>query len=278
MQVTLQAATPNAEVNIVEIARVSSTRKDKTEAPENLIRYLIKNKHWSPFEHSYLTFEIVTSKAIAIQFLRHVSFRFQEFSQRYAVVDAMEPIEFRLQAEKNRQSSTDVVGTISMNDKGSVDYATEDHWESGIAGWLEVVAKHLENSIALYQEGIRLGVAKETARMILPMATQTTLYMTGSIRSWIHCLQIRDDGHAQKEAQLIARAIKKLFVEELPIISKALYFDRTPEEMKMLYYQAAQEFMLEQLMSNSNGMELDHPDSVEKALLALFEKKGITEL
>src|SRR5688572_20071167 len=109
-KVSLKTITPNAEVNIVEIARVSSSRLDKSEKPEGLIGYLIKNKHWSPFEHAYMTVEIGTSKAIGIQLLRHVSFRFQEFSQRYAEVESIEPIEFRKQAEKNRQSSTDVVG------------------------------------------------------------------------------------------------------------------------------------------------------------------------
>lgn len=101
MEVKLKSITPNAEVNIVEIARVSSKRQDKSESPEGLINYLIKNKHWSPFQHSYLTFEVTTSKAIGIQLLRHLSFTFQEFSQRYAVVENIEDIEFRLQAEEN---------------------------------------------------------------------------------------------------------------------------------------------------------------------------------
>ena len=114
MKVSLKSITPNAELNIVEIARVSSSRTDKSENPEGLINYLIKNKHWSPFQHSYLTFEIETSKAIGIQLLRHLSFTFQEFSQRYAKVNALEPIEFRLQADKNRQSSTNVIGQIKQ--------------------------------------------------------------------------------------------------------------------------------------------------------------------
>lgn len=112
MKVTLKSITPHAEVNIVEIARVSSTRKDKSEKPEGLINYLINNKHWSPFEHSYITFEIVTTKAIGIQLLRHRSFTFQEFSQRYAKVTSIEPVELRRQATKNRQSSTQVYDPI----------------------------------------------------------------------------------------------------------------------------------------------------------------------
>lgn len=223
MQVKIKSITPDAEVNIVEIARVSSTRLDKSEKPEGLINYLIKNKHWSPFQHSYLTFEIVTSKAIGIQLLRHLSFTFQEFSQRYAVVDNIEPIEFRLQAEKNRQSSTDVIGTIEQDSMGCFTRII-DLDNPLLEQWLIDVADYLQIGLDLYQRGLSLGVAKECARMILPMATQTTLYMTGSVRSWIHFLQIRDDGHAQKEAQLIAKEIKKIFIKELPIISNALEF------------------------------------------------------
>lgn len=219
MKVELKTITPNAELNIVEIARVSSSRVDKTEKPEGLINYLIKNKHWSPFQHSYLTFEIVTSKAIGIQLLRHLSFTFQEFSQRYAVVENIEDIEFRIQAEKNRQSSTDIVGGIRFNE-GSffVDLDTDNE---KLRNWITDVANYLEEGLLLYKDGIELGIAKECARMILPMATQTTLYMTGSVRSWIHFLEIRDDAHAQKEVQLIAKEIKRLFIQELPLISSA---------------------------------------------------------
>lgn len=219
MKVSLKSITPQAEVNIVEIARVSSSRTDKTEKPEGLINYLIKNKHWSPFQHSYLTFEIVTSKAIAIQYLRHLSFTFQEFSQRYAVVEEIEPIEFRLQADKNRQSSTDVIGRLDIKAGGRI-----VEFEPQFEDWISRVGGALQTIMDLYKEGIELGVAKETARFILPMATKTTLYMTGSVRSWIHLLDIRDDGHAQKEAQLIAKEIKKIFIKELPIISKSLNY------------------------------------------------------
>ncbi len=223
MNVQLKSITPNAEVNIVEIARVSSSRQNKSESPEGLINYLIKNKHWSPFQHSYLTFEITTSKAIAIQYLRHLSFTFQEFSQRYAVVEEIEPIEFRLQAEKNRQSSTDVVGNL-YKIPGERNWFASDAEEEYRELVLET-ADYLIKGLDLYKKLLDAGIAKECARMILPMATQTTLYMTGSVRSWIHLLQIRDDGHAQKEAQLIAKEIKKLFIENLPIISKALEYE-----------------------------------------------------
>lgn len=224
MNVSLKSITPNAEVNIVEIARVSSSRTDKSEAPEGLINYLIRNKHWSPFEHSYLTFEIVTSKVIAIQYMRHVSFRFQDFSRRYAVVQNIEPIEFRMQATTNRQSSTDVIGSVIQND-GLTSFSVNLEMDNTeLSNWLYKVADYLECGLKLYQEGIDLGVARETASIILPLGMQTRLYMTGSIRSWIHLLQVRDDGHAQKEAMLIAKEIKKIFINELPIISKALEY------------------------------------------------------
>lgn len=222
MKVNLKTITPNIETTIVEIARVSSSRKDKTEKPEGLINYLINNNHFSPFQHGYLTFEITTSKAIAIQYLRHLSFTFQEFSQRYAVVESFEPIEFRLQAEKNRQSSTDIVGTVHIKENShSVDVLNE---YLDLEELLLEVGEYLNTGKLLYKKLLDSGIAKECARMILPMASQTTLYMTGSVRSWIHLLQIRDDSHSQKEAQLIAKEIKTIFKKELPLISKALNY------------------------------------------------------
>lgn len=212
MEVKLKSITPNAEVNIVEVARVSSTRSDKSEKPEKLINYLLAHKHFSPFEHSFITFEIVTSKAIGIQLLRHRSFTFQEFSQRYAVAENLEPIELRKQAEKNRQSSEEVFDpVIEWKNPGGMKASELVHW-------------HLKSTFQIYEKLLEAGVAKECARMILPMATETTIYMSGSIRSWIHFLDIRDDGHAQLEVQLIAKEIKKLFKEQLPIISAALEY------------------------------------------------------
>lgn len=213
MKVSLKSITPNAEVNIVEIARVSSNRLDKSEKPEGLINYLIKNKHWSPFEHSYMTVEIETSKAIGIQLLRHRSFTFQEFSQRYAKVDEYEPFELRRQAEKNRQSSEEVFNPKIWMDDNVVGWEAEAE---------KMIQLHIQQTFKLYEALLKAGVAKECARMVLPMCTKTTIYMTGSIRSWIHMLEIRDDAHAQKEVQLIAKEIKNLFIKELPIISNAL--------------------------------------------------------
>lgn len=221
MKVELKVVTPDAEVNIVEIARVSSSREDKTEAPEGLINYLIRNQHWSPFEHGFMTLKIETSKAIGIQLLRHRSFTFQEFSQRYAKVENIEPIEIRQQAEKNRQSSTEVFDP-KVEEYGwrhEEDFADDDPKATN------AIAHCIENCMELYRQLLEVGVAKECARMILPMATQTTIYMTGSVRSWIHFLAIRDDSHAQKEVQLIAKEIKKIFIREFPIISKALGYE-----------------------------------------------------
>ena len=206
MKVSLISVTPDAEENIVYIARVSSKRDDKKSKPAGLLNYLIKHKHWSPFEHSHLSVEIETSKAIGIQLIRHRSFTFQEFSQRYQNVellgDMFEEIEFRKQCEDNRQSSTEIL--------------KESHPE------VKVLLLDIKR---MYQGLLEDGVARETARMILPLCTKTKIHMTGSIRSWIHFLELRDDEHAQKEIQLIAKEIKRIFVKEFPIISKALKYD-----------------------------------------------------
>jgi thymidylate synthase (FAD) len=217
MQVKLLNITPNAEEHIVEIARVSSSRKDKKSNAAGLLAYLVRHKHWSPFEHSHATFEIETSKAIGIQLIRHRSFSFQEFSQRYQDVNKIgsifEPIELRAQCENNRQSSTEVInpkmyeGDIFFEGKAS-----------------EVIKTHFRACHRLYNDLLKEGVAREQARMVLPLATTTKIQMTGSIRSWIHFLELRDDNHAQKEIQLIAKAIKVQLKDELPIIAEALKF------------------------------------------------------
>ena len=206
-EVQLISSTPDAEKTIVYCARVSSPENQDNEATApRLVKYLIKHKHWSPFEHSHLSVEIETSKAIGIQLIRHRSFTFQEFSQRYQNVsllgDMFEEIEFRKQCEDNRQSSTEI-------------------YETGKAE-----AKMLLLEIKrMYQGLLEDGVARETARMILPLCTKTKIHMTGSIRSWIHFLELRDDKHAQKEIQLIAKEIKHIFMEQFPIISKAINYE-----------------------------------------------------
>jgi len=216
MKVTLLNVTPNAEDHIVEVARVSSSRKNKKDKPDGLLRYLVQHKHWSPFEHGHATFEIETSKAIGIQLIRHRSFAFQEFSQRYQDVnhlgDIFEPIELREQCENNRQSSTKVINP-------TITYMGDDMEAQ------DLIKRHLENSQNLYNRLLDNGVAREQARMILPLATTTKIHMTGSIRSWIHFLELRDDEHAQKEIQLIAQKIKRIFIKEFPIISNSLNYE-----------------------------------------------------
>lgn len=214
MKVSLINITPRAEEHIVEVARVSSSRKNKKEDYVGLINYLIKHKHWSPFEHAYVTFEIETSKAIGIQLLRHRSFTFQEFSQRYQDVnkicaekvgirnDIFEPIELRMQAEDNRQSSTEIY---------------VDRKETNLEG---AIQRHMDLSENLYSIMLSLGIARETARMVLPLCTKTKIHMTGSVRSWIHFLDIRDDHHAQKEIQEIAREIRSELSNHMPNIFK----------------------------------------------------------
>ena len=217
MKVTLLNVTPNAEDHIVEVARVSSSRKNKKDKPEGLLRYLVQHKHWSPFEHGHATFEIETSKAIGIQLIRHRSFSFQEFSQRYQDVnrlgDIFEPIELRSQCEDNRQSSTEVIDPIVEISPFSSTKASH------------LIQDHFKNSHRLYNELLNIGVAREQARMVLPLATKTKIHMTGSIRSWIHFLELRDDEHAQKEIQLVAQEIKKHFIKEFPVISNALNYE-----------------------------------------------------
>ena len=213
-KVKLVTHTPSAEETIVEIARVSSKRTDKKAKPEGLINYLIKHKHWSPFEHASMTLEINTSKAIGIQLIRHRSFTFQEFSQRYQDVNLLEnmfePVELRKQAEDNRQSSTEEFDPIiQMESKAKSS---------------EVIQSLLGKTQSIYNKLLDAGVARETARMILPLCTSTKIYMTGTLRSWIHFFELRDDGHAQKEIQELAKEGKEIFKKQFPVLSKALNY------------------------------------------------------
>ena len=222
MKVTLLNVTPNAEDHIVEVARVSSSRKDKKSKPEGLLRYLVQHKHWSPFEHGHATFEIETSKAIGIQLIRHRSFAFQEFSQRYQDVnrlgDIFEPLELRSQCEDNRQSSVEIIDPTIKLPSGLLGMKTSYKASKAIDDYLS-------RGHELYNALLEGGVARETARMVLPLATTTKIHMTGSIRSWVHFLELRDDDHAQKEIQQVAKEIKRIFIEEFPIISNALKYE-----------------------------------------------------
>jgi len=191
-----------AEELVAYCARVSNPENQmNTETAPRLVKYLIKHKHWSPFEMVNMCVEIETSRAIAAQILRHRSFSFQEFSQRYSEVAEMEPIELRKQAEKNRQSSTEVVTDPVINN--IVKYAT-DH------------------AVQTYYKLLKQGIAREQARMVLPLTTKSTLYMNGSIRSWVHYLDLRCAMDTQKEHRDVANAVKNIFVENFPNISEAL--------------------------------------------------------
>lgn len=194
-----------AEDLIVYTARVSNPSNQMNfETSEKLLKYMVDNAHWSPFEMCDMTVEIVTSRAIAHQIIRHRSFSFQEFSQRYSKQTKIENIQLRKKAETNRQSSVE-----ELNDK--------ENFELSIR-----IENIINKSIDLYNEMIEKGVSKECARFILPEATQSVLYMKGSVRSWIHYFKVRCDEHTQLEHQEVANKIKDIFSEQFPIISKLL--------------------------------------------------------
>jgi len=186
-------------------ARVSNPSNQlNTETASKLLSYCIKHGHWSIFEMVDMCVEIKTSRAIAAQILRHRSFSFQEFSQRYSEVTQIEPIQLRKQAEKNRQSSEEVIDDVVLNN---------------------VVQYSIKQSLQTYEKLIQQGVAKERARMVLPLATQSTLYMKGSVRSWVHFLQLRTKEDTQKEHRDIALEIQKLFIKQFPNVSQALSWE-----------------------------------------------------
>jgi len=193
---------PDAEALIVYAARVSNpVNQGNHDTGERLLRYCIRNGHWSVFETASMTLEITTSRAIAAQILRHRSFTFQEFSQRYACASDFESVELRKQAESNRQSSSEVIDNEKLKRE---------------------VREYLCDAVDNYNYLIEKGVARECARMILPLATQTTLYMTGSVRSWIHYFEQRRSDHAQKEHRQVADAAWEIFRAEFPTISEAI--------------------------------------------------------
>ena len=201
--VKLISITPDSEKLIAYCARVSSNQQDNPSISK-LLRYCIKHKHWSIFETAYLTVEINTSRAISAQILRHRSFTFQEFSQRYAEVPDFVSYDARRQDKKNRQASID---DMNIEDR---------HWFSVAQDRVQTL------TASLYLDALDKGIAKEQARFLLPMSSKTKIYMTGNIRSWIHYLELRTGIETQKEHRDIAREIKKIFKEELPIISGAL--------------------------------------------------------
>lgn len=209
MNVQLVWATPNAEEMIVKMARVSAPKnQDNMETASRLLRYLLKHKHVSPFEMANMCVEVETTRAISAQIIRHRSFSFQEASQRYMDVSELGTAvipHLRRQDHKNRQNSID------------------DLSPELVGSYYRRISELYENSEHLYREMVSNGVAKECARSILPLSTQTRLYMNGTIRSWVHYLDLRCSNGTQLEHQQIAREIKRIFCEQFPIIGKAVF-------------------------------------------------------
>ncbi len=207
MTVKLVSITPDAEKTMAYIARVSNPSNQDNEKYAGLLKYCIKHNHWSVFEQSTMTLEIETTRGIAAQILRHRSFTFQEFSQRYADTNLLGVIpipDLRSQDSKNRQNSID---DIPENQKKQLQ---------------KTIAKYFAEGIDLYNELIREGVAKECARFVLPLATPTKLYMTGSCRSWIHYINLRSAHGTQLEHMRIAEEVRDVFIKQFPAVSEAL--------------------------------------------------------
>ena len=205
--VHLVTATPDAEKTMAYIARVSNPKNQDNEDFSKLLRYCIKHEHWSVFEQAFMTLQIETNRGIAAQILRHRSFTFQEFSQRYADSSQLGEIplpELRRQDNKNRQNSIIYLSSEITNK------------------FEKRIENHFNESIALYKEMLELGVAKECARFILPLATPTRIYMSGSCRSWIHYINLRSAHGTQKEHMIIANECKKIFCAQFPFVAKSL--------------------------------------------------------
>ena len=206
--VKLVTVTPDAEKTMGYVARVSNPNNQENPEYSKLLAYCIKHNHWSVFEQAHMTLEIETSRAIAAQILRHRSFTYQEFSQRYADAGLLSediPLpELRRQDTKNRQNSID------------------DLEEEQVHAMHKAISDLFKESQDVYRYLLDMGVAKECARMVLPLATPTRIYMTGSVRSWIHYISLRSANGTQKEHMEIANMCKEIFVEQFPTCAKAL--------------------------------------------------------
>jgi thymidylate synthase (FAD) len=208
MNVKLVSVTPETEKTIAYCARVSNPNNQDSDNYAKLLKYCIDHKHWSIFEHGFMTLEINTTRGLAAQILRHRSFTFQEFSQRYAdatlLAEDIPLFDLRRQDTKNRQNSID------------------DLPEEIIYRWNSKLREHFAKSKAIYDGMIKDGIAKECARFVLPLATPTRLYMSGSVRNWIHYIELRSGHGTQKEHMIIANQCKTIFVDQFSIISEAL--------------------------------------------------------
>jgi len=207
-QVNLVSITPEAEKMMGYVARVSNPANQENPKVAGLLKYCIKHQHWSVFEQAFMTLEIHTTRGVAAQVLRHRSFTYQEFSQRYAdsslLAEKIPLPELRRQDTKNRQNSID-----------DIDPFVRQEFEIKIQ-------KHFDEAMKLYKEMLDADIAKECSRFVLPLAVPTKIYMTGSIRSWIHYIDLRSANGTQKEHMDIAEGARKIFVEQLPIVSEAL--------------------------------------------------------
>ena len=207
MTVKLVTVTPDAEKTMAYIARVSNPKNQDNEKFAGLLSYCIKHGHWSVFEQSHMTLEIETTRGLAAQILRHRSFTFQEFSQRYADTNLLDSKidvpELRSQDLKNRQNSNDDIPQEKKEEYSAL------------------IANHFDDAMNLYNSLLDAGVAKECARFVLPLATPTRIYMSGSIRSWMHYIDLRSAHGTQKEHMDIAEACREIFIEQFPIIAEA---------------------------------------------------------
>ena len=208
MNVSLISVSPDAEKHMAYCARVSNPNNQENDNYAGLLKYCIKHQHWSIFEQAFMTLEINTTRGLAAQILRHRSFTFQEFSQRYAdtnLLDTNIPLpELRRQDTKNRQNSID------------------DIPEEQSKMLLGRIQNYFNEGLDLYNELLREGIAKECARFVLPLATPTRIYMSGSVRSWVHYIDLRSGHGTQKEHMDIANACKDIFKEQFPTVSEAL--------------------------------------------------------
>ena len=208
MSVKLVSVTPDAEKNMAYVARVSNPNNQENPNYAKLLGYCIKHNHWSVFEQSFMTLEIETTRGLAAQILRHRSFTYQEFSQRYAdsslLAETIPLPELRRQDTKNRQNSID-----------DIDPFTRQKFEMKMQ-------RLFSESMSLYQEMLDADIAKECARFVLPLAVPTKIYMTGSVRSWIHYIDLRSANGTQKEHMDIALDAKRIFCEEFPAVAEAM--------------------------------------------------------
>ena len=208
MTVKLISVTPDAEKHMGYVARVSNPNNQENPNVAGLLKYCAKHQHWSVFEQAFMTLEIETNRGIAAQILRHRSFTFQEFSQRYADTNLLAneiPVpDLRRQDTKNRQNSIDDIGPEAQS------------------LLQRRISRYFAEGMDLYNELLREGIAKECARFVLPLATPTRIYMTGSVRSWIHYIELRSANGTQKEHMDIANECKQRFIEQFPIVSEAM--------------------------------------------------------